>query len=100
MGLSLDPLQDAASIGQTVLGVGQTLFSGKKKAERNLENYANSYKPNQSIMDFYNKAYARYNPNAYNSAEYQNSVNQNNRSLVTGINAAQDRRGDWLLLAH
>lgn len=90
---SIDPIGAAASGLQTLVGLGQTIFSGKKKAERNLENYANSYQPNQSIMDFYNKAYARYNPNAYNSAEYQNAINQNNRSLVTGINAAQDRRG-------
>lgn len=77
---------------QTLLGIGQTLFSGKHKAEKDLENYANSYVPNQSIQDYYNKALAKYNPNAYQSAEYQNRANINSRNLTTGINAASDRR--------
>lgn len=91
-------LQDATPWGaiadgaQTLLGLGQTLFSGKRKAENNLENYANSYQPNQSIMDYYNKALAKYNPNAYDSAAYQNRRNVNAQNLTTGINALQDRR--------
>lgn len=83
---------EAADLGQTLLGIGQTLFSGKHRAEKNLEDYANSYQPNQSIMDYYNKALAKYNPNAYQSAEYQNRANINSRNLTTGINAASDRR--------
>ena len=78
---------------QTLGGVAQTLFSGVKKANRNLERHANSYKPNESIMDYYNKALSRYDSNAYNSAGFKNDTNQIGRNLTTGINASQDRRG-------
>jgi hypothetical protein len=89
----LTGLGEVAGLGQTVLGIGQSLFSGKGRAERNLEKLAGSYKPNQSILDYYNQALAKYNPNAYNSQAYQNRANINQRNLTTGINAAQDRRG-------
>lgn len=74
-------------------GVAQTIFSGRKKKERDLEKFANSYQPNSSIMDFYNKSLARYNANPYQSQSYQNQQNLINRNLATGINASQDRRG-------
>jgi hypothetical protein len=78
---------------QTLAGIGQTLFSGEKKANKKLEKFANSYKPNESIMDLYNKALSRYDTNAYNSAGYRQQTNNINRNLVTGINASQTRRG-------
>lgn len=78
---------------QALGGLAQTIFSGRKKKERDLENYANSYTPNSSIMDYYNKSLARYNANPYQSQSYQNQTNLINRNLATGINATQDRRG-------
>jgi len=83
----------AAPILQTVGGLLQTAFSGVKKANKNLENFANTYKPNESIMDFYSKALSKYSPNAYNSASYRQQTNNIGRNLSTGINAAQTRRG-------
>lgn len=77
---------------QTLLGLGQMIFSGEKKAEKNLEKYADSYVPNQSIMDYYQKALSKYNPNPYTSQSYQNRSNIINRNLSTAINASQDRR--------
>lgn len=78
---------------KTVGGLAQTIFSGEKKANRKLEQFANTYKPNESIMDFYNKALSRYDSNAYNSAAYKQQTNQIGRNLATGIGASQSRRG-------
>jgi hypothetical protein len=66
--------------------------SKRKKAEKALEKQADSYKPNESIMDYYNKALSKYDPNPYNSLGYKQQTNQNLRNLTTGINAAQNRR--------
>lgn len=81
-----------ASGAQTLLGLGQMIFSGKKKAERNLEKYADSYVPNQSIMDYYQKALGKYSANPYTSQTFQNRSNLINRNLSTAINSSQDRR--------
>ena len=82
-----------AAGAQAALGLGQMLFSGKKKNEKALLNYVNSYKPNASIMDYYNKALSRYDANAYNSQAYKTQTNTIGRNLATGIGAAQTRRG-------
>ena len=75
-------------------GLGQALFSGKRKAERNLENYAeNNIKPNTSILDFYQKALSKYSANPYSSLAYQNQTNNIQRNLATGLNNTQDKRG-------
>ena len=87
------PLAAASAGLQTLAGLGQTLFSGVKKANKNLENFANSYKPNASIMELYDKSLANYSANAYTSQAYQNQTNNINRNLATGLNAAQSRRG-------
>jgi hypothetical protein len=76
---------------QTLLGIGQMIFSHKGRDERDLQNYANTIKPNQSIMDYYNKALAKYNPNAYASSEYQNSIKQNQQNQATSLAAANSR---------
>lgn len=76
---------------QVLGGVVQSIFSGKRKAEKDLENYANSYTPNSSILDYYNKALSRYSSNSYTSQYFQNQTNQIGRNLATGIGAAQDR---------
>jgi len=91
--MGLDPLSLASSGLQLVGGLAQTIFSGEKKANENLDKFAATYKPNESIMDFYNKALARYDTNPYNSLSYKNQTNQIGRNLVTGINASQNRRG-------
>ncbi len=76
-------------------GAAQAIFSGRKRKERALEEYnknAPKYQQNAGILDYYNKALSRYDPNAYNSASYRKGQADINSNLVTGINAAQDRR--------
>lgn len=79
---------------QGVAGLAQSIIGGigAHKAQRQLEKLVSSYKPNASIMDFYNKALNKYNVNPYTSQSYQYQTNQAQRGLATGINALQDRR--------
>lgn len=81
-----------AAGAQALLGLGQTLFSGQRKAQKNLEQHLNSYKPNQGIMDFYTKALSKYNANPYTSASYNRQTQNANRNLTTGLSSLQDRR--------
>lgn len=76
------------------LGLYQTIAGGvkAKKNEKELEAQAKGFQPNQSIMDYYNKALAKYSPNPYQSVSYGQQKNQINRNLATGINATQNRR--------
>ncbi len=84
----------AAGVAATASGIKAISASSKrKKAENELENYAKSYQPNQSIMDFYNKSLAKYNENPYESASFQQQKDLINKNLATGINSAQTRRG-------
>lgn len=91
------PVSGTIAIGAAGLkalgGLAQSIFSGRKRKERELEKYAETWKPSQSILDYYNQAYARYNPNAYQSKMYQEQQNQIQRNLATGIGASQERRG-------
>lgn len=80
------------AIAQGLFGLGQSIFSGRKRAERELKKLANSYKPNQGIMDYYNKALSRYSANPYESLSYKQRENIIGRNLATGIGASQDRR--------
>lgn len=82
------------AIAQGAIGLVQTGLGAisAAKNQRKLETLANNYQPNQSILHYYNQALAKYNPNAYNSQEYQNRANVNARNLTTGINAFTDRR--------
>lgn len=82
----------APAIAKGIFGGIQSIFSGRGAAEKELEKYANSYKISPGILDYYNKALARYSSNPYNSQYYQNQSNQINRNMASGVNAAQDRR--------
>ncbi len=83
----------AASGGlQTIGGLIQAFTSGTKKKEKALEAYNDSYTPNQSIMDYYQKSLNEYNANPYNSAQYRKGQTEIKSNLATGISAAQDRR--------
>lgn len=88
------PVGGLAAAGLGIVGGGlQAIFSGKRKAEKNLENLANSYSPNSSILDLYNEARNKYNANPYASIGYQNATNNINRNLATGLANTQDKRG-------
>lgn len=90
--MEFNPISAGLGGLQVLGGLAQTIFSGKKKAERNLENQINSYRKNDSIMDYYNKALSKYNVNPYNSASYRNSMQVAGRGLSTGIDALKGRR--------
>lgn len=78
------------------VGLYQVLFSGRKKAQRQLEQQANQapmYGGNKGIADYYQEAYNRYNTSPQNSALYQNSINQIGRNTANTLSSLQDRRG-------
>lgn len=80
---------------QAATGLFQTIFSGRKKQERELEKQLGKspmYQKDKGILDYYQKALSRYNENPYQSAQYQTGVKNAQRLTSTGINALQDRR--------
>lgn len=82
------------SIIQGVTGAAQTI-GGAIQQHRNtkkVEQMANSYQPNRSIMDYYNKALQKYNANPYTSQLYNYTAGKVGASTAQGINAFQDRR--------
>lgn len=82
------------AVASAAYGAYQSIKAGqqRKKAEAELEKQANEFKPNASILDFYNKALSKYNPNPYQSQSFQQQNNQIQRNLATGINAAGSKR--------
>lgn len=82
------------AIAKGVFGGIQSIFGGgaRRRAEKDLENYAKSYQVSPGILDYYNKALARYSPNPFTSQGYQNQSNQIRANMASGIAAAQDRR--------
>lgn len=85
------PIIGLASAGY---GLYQSIAGGikAKNAEKKLEGQVNAFQPNQSIMDYYNKRLAAYNPNPYQTLGYQQQKNQIAGNLATGLNSAQNRR--------
>lgn len=78
------------------VGLYQTLFSGRKKAERNLATQIDNsptYAGNKSVSDYYREAYNNYSTSPQNSAFYQNAVQSISRNSANTINSLQDRRG-------
>ena len=61
--------------------------------EQDVKNQFANLKPQESILDYYNKSYNEYDPNAYRSAEYQQQMRNIMASQATALNAAQNRRG-------
>lgn len=84
----------AAGVGAG-LGIAQSIIGGVRahKAEKEMEGMVNGYKPNASILDYYNKALERYNVNPYQSSTYRTQKQNIDRNTAAGMNAAQDRRG-------
>jgi len=91
----LDPISLATSATQIGIGALQGLIGGfkAKKYQKQLENLQTpTYTPNQSILDYYNKALQRYNVSPYQSAEYKNAINQQGVNQAAGLSALGDRR--------
>ncbi len=61
------------SIIQGVTGAAQAIGGAirEHKNTKKVEGLADSYKPNQGIMDFYNKALQRYNVDPYQTSFYK-----------------------------
>ena len=83
-----------AGIAQGLLGAGQAIFGAKKarKTQKQLEGMIEGYKPNESILDFYNKSLQRYNTNPYQSTTYQTQMQNADRTTASGLSGLQDRR--------
>jgi hypothetical protein len=93
----MDPFTIAAIAGgaQALGGAAQSIFSGRKKAERELNAFAKQsplYQGSKSISDYYQQAMNRYNENPYQSQQYQLGSMNAQRATAQGIGALQDRR--------
>jgi len=80
---------------QGLVGLGQTLFSGRRKAENALNEYAKQSplaRPSKSIDDYYQQALNRYQENPYQSQQYQMAQQAAQRGMSSGLSALQDRR--------
>lgn len=104
MGIGENPVGGAASgaagttpwgaIGQTAVGLAQTVggWIQQRKATKALEKLQSpTYTQNKSILDFYNKALAKYNVNPYNTDLYRMQEQQANRGMASGLGALQGR---------
>jgi hypothetical protein len=94
----MEPLTIAAiAAGAQALGGGlQSIFSGRKNREKELNDYAKAsplYTPSRSINDYYQQALNRYNENPYQSQQYQIGAKNIQRATAQGLGALQDRRG-------
>lgn len=83
-----------AGVVSAGLGIYQAVKgnSDRKKSEKALQDQVNNAKPNQSILDYYNKALSKYDANPYTSVSYQQQQNQNQNNLSTGIYNTQNKR--------
>ena len=93
----MDPFTIAAIAGgvQALGGAAQNIFSGRKKKERELNEFAKQsplYQGSKSINDYYQQALNRYNENPYQSQQYQLGAMNAQRATAQGIGALQDRR--------
>jgi hypothetical protein len=81
-------------IAGTVIGGIQSLIGGGQahRAQKEMEQMVKTYKPNQGIMDYYNKALQRYNVNPYTSQYYNQAQNQIKAGTAQGLANLQDRR--------
>ena len=69
--------------------------SKAKKAERSLEDSLKNtpqYKPNQSILNYYQQALNKYNTNPSDTREYKLASQDIKQGTVQGLKALQDRR--------
>lgn len=83
-------ISGAGALGQ---GIASIVTAGKRRrAERDLEADVAKMQVPESITDYYNKAYARYAPNAYQSAEYNQQMRNILASQAAGVSALQSRR--------
>lgn len=88
------PISPATAISgvQGLAGLAQMIFSGRKKAERELNSLQMpTAEGSRSISNFYNQALGRYNVSPTDSAMYRRQQQNIQRGLATGIGALRDR---------
>lgn len=88
-------LKAAPAIAQSAAGLFQNLFSGRRRAQNQMEGLLDkspAYTPNRGISDYYQEALSRYNENPMQTAMYQNQMRNAQRVTAQGIGALQDRR--------
>lgn len=83
----------AAAVG--AVGLGTSIYGDIKahNAQKKLENAKSpTYTPSQSIADYYQKALQRYSVNPYQSAAYQQQLQNVQQSQANSLNSLQGRR--------
>lgn len=84
----LAAIQAGAGVLQSVIGMVKA-----NKAQKQLEKLQTpTYQKNQSILDYYNTALARYNVSPTDSAMYKRNMQGIGRNTATALNSLQDRR--------
>ena len=80
----------------TAVGSGASAIAAgakRRRSEKKLENMKTpTYTPNQSILDYYNKALTKFNTSATDTAEYKADAQTIKQNTVQGIGALRDRR--------
>lgn len=83
----------AAAVG--AVGIGTSIYGSIKahNEQKKLENAQSpTYTPSQSIADYYQKALQRYSVNPYQSAAYQQQLQNVQQSQANSLNSLQGRR--------
>jgi hypothetical protein len=80
------------AIAQAGVGLAQTIggWVQQRKATKALEKLQSpTYRPNQSILDYYNQALRRYNVSPTDSAMYKRNMRDIDRNTASGVYALQ-----------
>ena len=78
---------------QALGGAAQSIFSGRGKAESDLNAFATKSplaQESKSLNDYYQQALNRYQENPYQSAQYMTAQRNADRSLASRLNLGQD----------
>lgn len=89
------PLLAAPMIAQAGYGLFQSLFSGRKKAEKAMEEKANQspkYTGGKSIFDYYNQAKQRASVSPTDLASYKTQMQNIGTNAAAATQGLQDRR--------
>ena len=78
---------------QNLLGVGQMIFSGRRKAQRALDRLQMpTIESSGAISNYYNQALSRFNTQPTDTALYRRQQQAIGRNAAQGLSALQDRR--------
>ena len=86
---------EAAVGGAGIFSLANVLFSGRRKAQRELDDTANAapkYAGSNPISNYYQSALARYGVNPTSSAMYTKQQQDINKNTATGLNTLGDKR--------